>query len=125
MAKEISATQKKTFIKSVASICRDLHLGGMNHRDLYLCHFLVDAKLDPKKTIYLIDLHRTQIRKKVNERWLIKDIGGLYHSAIKFGITERDCYRFLMTYFNCSLRDLFLINKFLWIKVEEEPFQCI
>jgi len=107
IAKEISASQKKTFIQGVASICRDLHLGGMNHRDLYLCHFLVDAKLDPKKTIYLIDLHRTQIRRKITERWLIKDIGGLYHSAIKFGITERDCYRFLMTYFNCSLRDLF------------------
>tara|TARA_S200000501_G_scaffold275956_1_gene259785 strand:+ start:2237 stop:3745 length:1509 start_codon:yes stop_codon:yes gene_type:complete len=107
IADEISVLQKKTFIKRVASICRELHLGGMNHRDLYLCHFLVDAKLDPKKPIYLIDLHRAQIRKKITERWLIKDIGGLYHSAIKFGITERDCYRFLMTYFNCSLRDLF------------------
>jgi len=102
-----SVSEKKQIIERVGSICRNLHSIGLNHRDLYLCHFLIDATLNPDKPISLIDLHRAQIRNKVPERWLVKDIGGLYHSAIRFGITERDCYRFLMVYFNCSLRDLF------------------
>ena len=102
-----SVSEKKKIIERVGSICRNLHSIGLNHRDLYLCHFLIDATLNPDKPISLIDLHRAQIRNKVPERWLVKDIGGLYHSAIRFGITERDCYRFLMAYFNCSLKDLF------------------
>jgi len=104
---KISALEKKKLIERVGSICRNLHSIGLNHRDLYLCHFLIDETLNPDKPISLIDLHRAQIRNKVSVRWLIKDIGGLYHSAIRFGVTERDCYRFLMTYFNCSLRELF------------------
>ena len=104
---KISAPEKRKIIERVGSICRDLHSIGLNHRDLYLCHFLIDATLNLDKPISLIDLHRVQIRNKVPERWIVKDIGGLYHSAIRFGITERDCYRFLMAYFNCSLEDLF------------------
>src|SRR5579871_4364374 len=51
---------KHYLIKTVAKIARTLHEHGMNHRDFYLCHFLLDKKqLDtPNPTIYLIDLHR-------------------------------------------------------------------
>jgi len=106
--KGLSFVQRNNLLNSVANITRKLHQNGINHRDLYLCHYHVDIHTDFNEiNLFLIDLHRAQIRSKVPERWLVKDIGGLYHSAIQFGITERDCYRFLMTYFNCSLRDLF------------------
>jgi len=105
---KLSFIQKNNLLNSIANITRKLHQSGINHRDLYLCHYHLDINTDFNKiNLSLIDLHRAQIRNEVPERWLVKDIGGLYHSAIQFGLTERDCYRFLMIYFNCSLRDLF------------------
>ena len=96
--------EKRRFIRKVAKISKTLHEGGVNHRDLYLCHFLIEENLDSEKPIYLIDLHRAQIRKEVPNRWAIKDIGGLIHSAIGYGMTERDLYRFFEVYFNKPLR---------------------
>jgi len=63
--------------------------------------------LDVEKEIYLIDLHRAQLRTfvPVPTRWASKDIGGLFHSAMGFKLTERDFYRFIKTYFQCSLKE--------------------
>ncbi len=110
--KNLSFVEKNKLLTAIASITRKLHRVGINHRDLYLCHYHLDTNTDFSSIeLSLIDLHRAQIRKKVPERWLVKDIGGLFHSAIQFGLTERDCYRFLMIYFNCTLRDLFSKHK--------------
>ena len=102
---ELDFPTKKRFIEKVALISRNLHNNGINHRDYYLCHFHVDSNLDVEKEIYLIDLHRAQLRSFVPTRWASKDIGGLFHSAMGFKLTERDFYRFIKTYFNCSLRE--------------------
>jgi len=96
---------KKRFIEKVALISRNLHNNGINHRDYYLCHFHVDSNLDVEKEIYLIDLHRAQLRTFVPTRWASKDVGGLFHSAMGFKLTERDFYRFIKTYFQCSLKE--------------------
>ena len=61
--------------------------------------------MDVEKEIYLIDLHRAQLRTFVPARWASKDIGGLFHSAMGFNLNERDFYRFIKTYFNCSLKE--------------------
>ena len=102
-----SVKEKRTLLLNIAKICRLIHENGLNHRDLYLCHFHIE-KLSEQfgEKIYLIDLHRGQIRKKVPLRWAIKDIGGLLHSILPFGISEMDCYRFLMVYFDCSFKEL-------------------
>ena len=102
---ELDFPTKKRFIEKVALISRNLHNNGINHRDYYLCHFHVDSNLDPEKEIYLIDLHRAQLRSFVPTRWASKDIGGLFHSAMGFKLTERDFYRFIKTYFQCSLKE--------------------
>ena len=103
---ELDFPTKKRFIEKVALISRNLHNNGINHRDYYLCHFHVDSNLDPEKEIYLIDLHRAQLRSFVPTRWASKDIGGLFHSAMGFKLTERDFYRFIKTYFQCSLNEV-------------------
>ena len=103
---ELDFPTKKRFIEKVALISRNLHKNGINHRDYYLCHFNVDSNLDPEKEIYLIDLHRAQLRSFVPTRWASKDIGGLFHSAMGFKLTERDFYRFIKTYFQCSLNEV-------------------
>jgi len=102
---ELDFPTKKRFIEKVALISRNLHNNGINHRDYYLCHLHVDSNMDVEKKIYLIDLHRAQLRTFVPARWASKDIGGLFHSAMGFNLNERDFYRFIKTYFNCSLKE--------------------
>jgi len=52
----------------------------------------------------LIDLHRVQLRKKTPERWIVKDVGGLYFSSMRIGLTRRDIYRFMIEYRGKPLR---------------------
>jgi len=105
--KNLSFDQKCKLIEASASIIRQMHLSGLNHRDLYLCHLHIKEDIDFNNImIYLIDLHRAQIRSTVPRRWTIKDLGGFFHSALQFNFSERDCYRFLMSYFDCTLREL-------------------
>jgi len=100
---------RDSVLKNVAELCKRMHLEGINHRDLYLCHFHVN-KDNPSKEIYLIDLHRAQLRKHLPNRWIVKDIGGLLHSAIDLNFSKRHFYQFFKIYFNCSIRELFLYH---------------
>ena len=87
----------------------DMHRGGVNHRDCYLCHFLLDtAKPIDAKNIKLsaIDLHRAQLRAHLPLRWRDKDLSALYYSALEIGLTRRDKLRFLKGYFRQPLRQI-------------------
>ena len=101
---------KRALINRVAEISRLLHNNGMNHRDYYLCHFLLDCSgnvlQQPPAALQLslIDLHRVQLRRRTPARWIVKDIGGLYFSSMRIGLTQRDLYRFMVAYKNKSLR---------------------
>ena len=118
----LSLKKKRQLLKNLALISRKLHLSGVNHRDYYLCHFHVRKDLDFSiQNIFLIDLHRAQIRRKVPLRWITKDIGSLLHSAMDLFptgytlndtmLTEMDCYRFLEIYFDKSLREVLKENR--------------
>ena len=102
---------KRALINKLADVSRRMHEDGMNHRDYYLCHFLLDrsagAMKDPVSLprLSLIDLHRVQIRKRTPLRWMVKDIGGLWFSSMRIGLTRRDLYRFMTVYKKKSLRD--------------------
>ena len=102
---KLSFSKKREFIEKIALISRNLHNSGINHRDYYLCHFHVDKDMDVNKRIYLIDLHRAQLRSSVPARWASKDIGGLIHSAMGFDLSEKDFYRFMRTYLQCSIKE--------------------
>ncbi|NWB07601.1 lipopolysaccharide core heptose(I) kinase RfaP [Pseudomonas sp. G5001] len=86
-----------------------MHRGGVNHRDCYLCHFLLHT--DQPVTVHniklsVIDLHRAQVRSKIPRRWRDKDLAGLYYSALEIGLTRRDKLRFLKAYFQQPLRQI-------------------
>ena len=103
----LSFTQKKKLILKVAHLIRSVHESGLNHRDLYLCHIHIKNKIKfDDIDLSIIDLHRAQIRSKVPFRWLVKDLGGLIHSVLQFGLSERDFYRFMMAYLQCTFREL-------------------
>ena len=100
---------KHALIRRIAEMARRMHGGGINHRDFYICHFLLH--LDPSPTVEnfklsLIDLHRAQIRDKTPIRWRNKDLASLYFSVLNIGLTRRDLLRFLQWYFAKPLRDI-------------------
>lgn len=113
---------KRALIREVARIVRRLHEGGVNHRDLYLCHFLLDCsdarwgRLPRAPRLYLIDLHRAQLRARTPRRWLVKDLGALYFSAMDIGLTRHDLYRFMRCYRLRGLRQV-LQEPRLWSAV--------
>ncbi|MDH3673351.1 MAG: lipopolysaccharide core heptose(I) kinase RfaP [Gammaproteobacteria bacterium] len=113
---------KRALIREVAQISRHLHANGINHRDFYLCHFLLDiphgtAPSPENIKLYLIDLHRVQVRKRVPQRWIIKDIAGLFFSSMDLGLTARDMFRFMMIYSGKPLRVTLQSDRRFWMKV--------
>jgi heptose I phosphotransferase len=114
---------KRTLIQRIADIARRVHGAGMNHRDFYLCHFLVCDR-DWKTwnsaqavDLTLIDLHRVQMRACVPERWLVKDLGGLLFSALDAGLTRRDLLRFIAAYRQRPWREVLAEEAPFWRKV--------
>jgi len=110
---------KRWLICRLADIAHAIHSNGANHRDFYLCHFLlsgaVNEQSEPK--IFLIDLHRMQIRRSTPKRWAVKDIAGLHYSSMDMGLSRRDLYRFMCRYRRTSLRQILRTEKSFWIRV--------
>ncbi len=95
--------EKIKLTRKLAVAAAIMHDNGINHRDCYLCHFMLKK---PEYDLYVIDLHRAQIRKKVPRHYLIKDLAGLYFSSRDIGIGKKDIFRFLEVYFNLPLRQV-------------------
>ena len=112
---------KQAMVRKLAEITRVMHENGINHRDYYLCHFMLPKSPAPEPdnlNFYLIDLHRAQIRENLPDRWRLKDLSGLYFSAMDYGFTCRDLYRFIKVYTDLPLREA--LNQFgpMWRKIE-------
>ncbi len=120
---------KLKLLLRVAQIARAVHGAGINHRDFYLCHFLLDVATPVTAEnllthrLYLMDLHRAQIRAQVPQRWLIKDLGGLYYSALDIGLTRRDIFRFMRAYRQQPLRTLLSTEKIFWLAAKQRAAQ--
>ncbi|MCK5892963.1 MAG: lipopolysaccharide core heptose(I) kinase RfaP [Endozoicomonadaceae bacterium] len=117
---------KIALINRVADVSRRLHQNGVNHRDYYICHFLLYiphglANIDPDNiTLSLIDLHRSQIRSITPKRWIIKDIAGLWFSVVDIGLSQRDLFRFIRIYTGLPLREAFTQYQWLWQPLERK-----
>jgi heptose I phosphotransferase len=115
---------RRRLIERIALMVRKMHRHGINHRDCYICHFHLDVStgLDPVRPddlhLHVIDLHRAQLRRRTPQRWIIKDLGGLYFSAMDVGLTRTDRFRFIRTYEQRPLRETFARPNRLWRRVE-------
>ncbi len=100
---------KRALIAEVARMTGMMHRAGVNHRDCYICHFLLHTDkpvtADDFK-LSVIDLHRAQTRSVITRRWRNKDLAALYFSALEIGLTRRDKLRFLRDYFQQPLRQI-------------------
>lgn len=110
---------KRRLIRAVGSIARRMHGIGLNHRDFYLCHILKGAADD---RLYLLDLHRAQLRPAVPRRWLVKDLAGLLMSALDIGLTRRDWLRFVEAYTAKPWREALADDQALWAEIELRAF---
>ena len=110
---------KVALVRKVARISGCMHRAGINHRDLYICHFHLDKRTrnqdDP--TIHVIDLHRAQVRRRTPRRWIVKDVGGLLFSAFDAGLTKTDLYRFMREYSAKPLRVTLVEDGKFWRQV--------
>jgi heptose I phosphotransferase len=120
---------KRRLLEQLALISRAMHHNGICHRDFYICHFLLhDAEAFTQgqqalPQLSLIDLHRALNRRVLSQRWLVKDIAGLYFSALHIGLTKRDCLRFVRVYSGKSLRNALSEERYFWQKVSDRALQ--
>ncbi len=95
-------------IQAVADIARVMHGNGICHRDFYLCHFMISPKDSStgEVSLTLMDLHRALSKSRLGRRWIIKDLAGLYFSAMDIGLTRNDLIRFVLAYSGKNLRQV-------------------
>ncbi len=91
---------KQRLIVAVAELAAKLHQAGLCHRDFYLCHFVLKrAELDAGVIkLYLIDLHRMLQGQAPSGQAVMKDIAGLYFSAMECDLDAADIALFKQHY---------------------------
>jgi len=117
---------KRWLIAQLAKTTRVMHNSGANHRDYYLIHFLLrkgyaeNGTLSAEKSsLFLIDLHRMQLRKRTPYRWRVKDVAGLYFSSMDMGLSLRDLYRYMSLYMGKPLRETLIEDARFWRDVRK------
>jgi tRNA A-37 threonylcarbamoyl transferase component Bud32 len=70
-----------------------LHSAGFYHRDLYLQHVVIDAAGE----LVLLDVGRVRRERAPRQRWFVKDLAALLHSA-PTAVTRAERLRFLARY---------------------------
>lgn len=100
LAKPPDVAFKQQLIVAVAELAAKLHQAGLCHRDFYLCHFVLKrAELDAGHIrLYLIDLHRMLQQQPADGTAVMKDIAGLYFSAMECGLSADDITLFKQHY---------------------------
>jgi len=106
---------KRQLIAHVAALAGLFHAHGMWHRDFYLCHFALqrNALQTQDLRLHLMDLHRVEIHQQLPADKRLKDLAGLYFSALHIGLTRRDVLRFLKAYYQQPLRQVLAQDCFL------------
>ena len=92
--------RRQKFARELGAILRAMHEGGVNHRDFYLVHI----RVGDNDELYVTDLNRADIRRRVTRRWRVKDVAALLHSA-PASVTASDKARFARAYFGQPLRE--------------------
>ena len=97
---------KRELIRALAKYVRRLHARGLDHRDLYLCHFFLRPE-EPAQSLRLIDLQRIKRSWGLRQRHgFIKDLAALNYSANHSGISDTDRLRFALEYFGTHRLDV-------------------
>ena len=115
------AALKRRLLRAVADVACGIHEHGLNHRDFYICHLCMngDRLAAGDIHLYLIDLHRMQVRSQAPDTACMKDMAALYFSALDIGLTQRDCLRFVRRYFAAPLAQSMRGRQTFWDRVDQ------
>jgi len=115
----LDADLKRRLIREMAKITSQMHRNGVNHRDLYICHFVLqtDSASTARPKVFVIDLHRTQCRRRTPQRWIMKDLAATYFSSMDLPPARRDLLRFIKHYSGRPLRQTLEADSGFWQKV--------
>lgn len=84
---------RQQLIKGLASLAKRFHGMGYCHQDFYAGHIFLKGD-----EIYIIDVQRVLIKKRLRNRWRIKDIAQLNYSLPENIVSNTDRLRFLKYY---------------------------
>jgi hypothetical protein len=100
-----SGTDFSLLQQLTADMAARLHQAGLQHRDLYLCHFMAKPNGD-QTDVRLIDPARVRRLPGflTRGRWIVKDLAQFWYSTLKLPITEANRAAWLMRY--CQQRQL-------------------
>lgn len=125
LAEPPSYSEKTILLSKAAASSKAMHEMGINHRDYYICHLHIENCTTPgfvadkDSVLSMIDLHRAQLRKATPLRWRVKDVGGIYFSALDIGLQAKDVWRFMRLYSGKSLAKTLQEDAEFWALVEK------
>ena len=64
--------------------------------------------------LFVLDLHRAEIRKRIPRRLRVKDLAGIFFSSMDLGLSRADALRFMAVY-----RRGGPLDRHLWRDVQE------
>jgi hypothetical protein len=84
-------------LEPTAKLAADLHNANLHHRDLYLCHFMIDPS---DAAARLIDAARVAELPRImfRHRWIVKDLSQFWYSTFAVGVTDAQRTQWLQKY---------------------------
>jgi len=87
--------RRQNIIKKFGKLLGMMHASGLAHQDFYLVHLFIKSSEDD--AVYLIDLQRTIMQRKLAKRWRVKDLAQIMFSSDPF-FSDAETSLFLDTY---------------------------
>lgn len=93
----LAPSQRREFLKRIATMARRFHGAGFVHKDFYIGHVLV-SNAGTTSELFLIDLQRVVQPRWLHRRGLVKDLGAMAYSALNSGASASQLLRAYLDY---------------------------
>ncbi len=92
---DLNISRRHRLASQIGTLTGRMHRYGFAHQDLYLVHMFIQEKYDDR--VFIIDLQRLIIEKRLSDRWRIKDLAQLLFS-VRGHANRLDVARFIAAY---------------------------
>ena len=111
-----SPRARRRLTVAVARFVRRLHEAGVAHRDLYICHLMLDRRkwAQGEARLAVLDLHRARLQPRLSAYWRKRDLAALLFSTLDLDLPARSRLRFLRIYTGRPLREAYGEDPRFW-----------